>query len=70
MGVCGKLQMTKEIRDFNNIIDYPETDDSRMIASFVRATTNLMLSDQIIENSNEWVSYFWNRGLQLEPCKI
>ena len=72
MGVCGKLQMTKktEIRDFNNIIDYPETDDSRMIASFVRATTNLMLSDQIIENSNEWVSYFWNRGLELEPCEI
>lgn len=49
---------------------YPDTDLSRQIASGLRATLPLFL-DRIMDAENgghEWANYFWNRGLEIDPC--
>lgn len=50
--------------------DYPNTDISRLIASACRATINVLFGDQIYQRNNIWVPYFWNRGIEIENCKI
>lgn len=72
MGMCKKLHIVKHshLENLENLIHYPKTEESKTIASMIRATTNMLLSDRTIENSKEWVHYFWNRGLELEPCAI
>jgi hypothetical protein len=50
--------------------DYPKTDISKMIASANRATINFMFGDDIYQKNNDWVPYFWNRGIEIENCKI
>jgi hypothetical protein len=72
MGMCKKLHIVKNshLENLENLIHYPKTEESKIIASMIRATTNILLSDITIENSKEWVHYFWNRGLELEPCAI
>jgi len=72
MGMCKKLRIVKKshLENLENLIHYPKTEESKIIASMIRATTNMLLSDRTIENSKDWVQYFWNRGLELEPCAI
>jgi hypothetical protein len=48
---------------------YPETDLSRRVASSVRATLNALTSQMTPEGSADWSNYFWNRGLELRPCR-
>jgi hypothetical protein len=50
--------------------DYPHTDISRLIASSCRATINVLFGDQTYQRNNIWVPYFWNRGIEIENCKI
>lgn len=72
MGRCDKLRFEKnsQIADLPELVDYPNTEKSKMIASAVRASTNFLLSPRAIENSHNWVSYFWNRGHEIEPNEI
>ncbi|CDF79520.1 hypothetical protein BN863_18080 [Formosa agariphila KMM 3901] len=72
MGMCKKLHIVKNshLDNLENLIHYPKTEESKIIASMIRATTNMLLSDNTIKNSKDWVHYFWNRGLELEPCAI
>jgi len=69
MCMCKKLRLIKNspLSDLPELIDYPSTEKSKIIASSIRATTNILLSSNSIENSSEWVAYFWNRGLEIEP---
>jgi hypothetical protein len=50
--------------NFPAIENYPETEESRAVAAEVRATVYSLLS----ETPQDWESYFWNRGLEIEPC--
>lgn len=72
MGMCKKLRIVKNsaLADLPELIDYPNTEKSKIIASSIRATTNVLLNSNSIENSQIWVSYFWNRGLEIEPNEI
>ncbi|MBA6316225.1 hypothetical protein [Cellulophaga baltica] len=72
MGMCKKLHIVKNsaLADLPEIVDYPNTEKSKIIASAIRASTNFLLSPSAIENSQNWVSYFWNRGIEIEPDKI
>lgn len=72
MGMCKKLHIVKNshLENLENLIHYPKTEESKIIASMIRATTNMLLSDITIKDNKEWVHYFWNRGLELEPCAI
>ena len=60
------------ISRFPNIIDYPNTIDSKIIASSIRASINGFFGANMdgfgpIPDST-WPAYFWNRGLVIEPC--
>ena len=71
--INGKMKVTKDslLAKLPLIQDYPNSEISKMIASAVRATSNLMFNKPIIERKNNtWVNYFWNRGLELEACEI
>ena len=72
MGRCDKLLFEKNsaMADLPELQDYPDSEMSIMIASVVRASTNFLLSRRAIENSENWISYFWNRGLEIEPNEI
>jgi hypothetical protein len=54
------------------ITQYPDTDDSRMVGSAVRATI-LMLgrhTDEDERASTEWTRYFWQRGIEITSCDL
>jgi hypothetical protein len=69
--VTGKLQVAKglSLANFPAIEKYPETEDSRRVASGVRMAVNMFIgmAEQL---PNDWQKYFWNRGLELEPCEL
>jgi hypothetical protein len=72
--ICSSLNVLKvattDIPNIEEAINYPNTEESIRLGSFVRSTSNLFLSNRIIKNSNNWVNYFWNRNLELEKCTI
>ena len=72
LGANGKLHIVKNsaIADLPKLIDYPNTEISKMIASSLRASSNVIINKSFIDIDEKWISYFWNRGLQLEPCQI
>lgn len=47
---------------------YPHTEISRHIASGCRATVNSFFNAELQERTQTWCKYFWQRGLELEPC--
>jgi hypothetical protein len=47
---------------------YPETKDSRLIASAVRSVTNTFFGPPDYDPATVWPKYFWTRCFQLEPC--
>ncbi len=48
--------------------DYPDTEESKKTASSVRAGLNGIFGGMLGGKPTRWAEYFWNRGLQLEPC--
>jgi hypothetical protein len=55
--------------NFPEIEKYPHTEESRKIAGGVRAAVNgFMGTDR--DKTSGWPSYFWTRGLELEPCDL
>ena len=56
------------LADFPEVEKYPDTERSKEVAAMVRAVINSFAGE--FENSgfNSWSSYFWNRGLEIEPC--
>ena len=60
----GKAPTDPKLRNLPAVEQYPKTEESRIVASEVRgAVFNLFES-----NHSEWSDYFWNRGLEIEPC--
>ena len=55
------------LANFTEIEKFPDTDESKQIASFVRATMNGMLLT--LDLPTAWRNYFWDRGRSLEPCE-
>lgn len=53
---------------FPDIEEYPETEDSRRIASAVRATVNSFFGPS--ERDAVWPKYFWFRSFLFEPCSF
>jgi hypothetical protein len=57
------------LADFPEIEKYPDTDRSREVAASIRATINSMVGLVDDPEFNTWSKYFWNRGLEIEPCQ-
>lgn len=49
---------------------YPDTEESKMIASYLRATINPFVQGPFIQVSNKWQNYFWNQAYKYEPFNI
>lgn len=57
--------------EFKEILSYPKTENSKRIASFLRSTISMCFNKEWDYNrENEWIKYFWNQNLRLEPFKI
>jgi hypothetical protein len=56
------------LADFPEIENYPNTERSKEVAASIRATINSFAG--LVEDAgfNSWSNYFWNRGLEIEPC--
>lgn len=72
LGAMGRLAIVKDtaLSKLPELVDYPNTALSKMIASGVRASLFAFMHDPFLNASGNWNRYFWNRGIELEPCKI
>ncbi|HEY4178848.1 MAG TPA: hypothetical protein VGM90_18505 [Kofleriaceae bacterium] len=61
------VQAESVLADFSDVERYPDTEKSQLVASAVRAALNGLT---IQMPTSDWPRYFWNRGLELEPCTL
>lgn len=69
----GRLKVASDLAlaSFPEIEGYPQTELSQRIAASIRSSLNQMFGDgQMMASSGSWPVAFWNRGLQLQPCKV
>jgi hypothetical protein len=55
------------------ILDYPGTDNSKKVASFLRSIIPIFFlssEENTYDRNNQWIIYFWNQNIKIEPCKI
>lgn len=69
--VSGKFQVFKGsmLGDFPEIANFPNTEKSKLIAGLVRGCTSTFFAADLYK-THPWPVYFWNRGLEVEPCKL
>jgi len=66
-----KVSSDSKLLNLKQIEFYPDTEESQMIASSLRASINMFVQKgQFIEVSDKWQNYFWNRAYKLEPHNI
>lgn len=58
------------LANFPAVEAYPRTEESRKIASSCRASVNMFFKPDDSDGDSSWAAYFWNRGLELEPCRL
>jgi len=64
-----KVPPGSSLTQINEISNYPDTDLSRVVASSIRASINAFFSNELMHDiKSNWCEYFWNRGMELEPC--
>lgn len=55
---------------FPEIEQYPETEISQRVGGSIRSGLNMFFGSDIHYANSKWPIYFWNRGLEIEPCKL
>jgi hypothetical protein len=67
MMAVGKLYIQKGsiLENIEGIMGYPDTEESRKVASIVRATMNAI---KVEERTFDWCSYFWRHGYDISVC--
>jgi hypothetical protein len=65
-----KVASNVSLADFPAIEKYPATSKSVQVAASVRATMTFLLGHHVANRPNNWMTYFWNRGLQIAPCAV
>ena len=70
--VTDKLVVSREVSlaNFPEIEKYPHTEESKRVASGVRGVLNMMFGTVFEKKQGSWNGYFWNRGLELQPCDL
>lgn len=70
--VLGNLVVdsNSSLAQFPKLSDYPHTELSKMIASSVRASSNVIINEPLVMFNSTWTNYFWNTGIIIEPCTI
>lgn len=57
------------LEKLESVVDYPNSLESEMVASGIRATITGFGSRED-QASRDWSAYFWRRGLELAPCEF
>lgn len=72
MGITEKLAFVRgqSIGNIEAIIDYPDTEESRKVASGVRAGLGVMRAMFEKSEAIEWCTYFWNHGYEISICEL
>jgi len=58
------------LANFPEIENYPHTEESKRVASGVRAVTDISVMTMLKEKQSNWSAYFWNRGLEIQQCEL
>jgi hypothetical protein len=58
------------LANFPAIEAFPHTEESKIVASSVRSTVSMFSGQFRDEHSGPWISHFWKRGLEIEPCSL
>ncbi len=69
-GMTGTIKRAEgvEIGDLNAILSYPDTSESREIASSSRAFMKILMHYN--DNRSKWCEYFWRHGYIISPCEV
>jgi hypothetical protein len=68
--ICtGKLKFVPPLKpkDTSLLKDYPDSKESKMLASSIRAATQMMTMSI---KSKKWAEYFWRRGYDICDCEV
>ena len=67
-----KVVKTSALADFPAIANFPNTEQSKRVAASIYASIPALMGAFLDQNfqgkQSEWSTYFWNRGLEIEPC--
>jgi len=68
-----RFHITKDSKtpQLDEIFNYPETEESKHLASFLRSSISMCFNVEWGYNrSNNWINYFWNQSLKIQPSRI
>jgi hypothetical protein len=65
-----KVSSDMSIARFPEIEHYPETEISQNIGASIRSGLNVFFSSSTHYASSKWPAYFWNRGIEVDPCEL
>ncbi|KTC84338.1 hypothetical protein [Legionella cincinnatiensis] len=70
MCTSGKLKLSSSINmpDLNSIFIDPDSDDSKKVASMMRASMNINAGFKDEAGDNSWAEHFWHEAFLLEEC--
>lgn len=63
-----KVVQTIQIPHLDVIFEYPDTPESRKLASFVRANLNSFVGLSRKDEGSTWPKYFWRTGYRISAC--
>ena len=64
------IAQDNELPSLNEILNYPNTEDSKRIAAFLRSLISMCFNENGYKRGNTWVKYFWNQSYKIEPYKL
>jgi hypothetical protein len=65
------ITLESKVPELDEIFSYPETEESKHLASFLRSSISLCFNvEWDYKRDNDWVRYFWNQSIKIEPCKL
>lgn len=65
-----KVPAQSHLSNFEPINDYPNTEESKILASMIRASINILFAGDMYNFNNNWTKQFWNKAYSYEPSRI
>lgn len=66
----GRLHVAPHISlpNWKALRGYPDSEESKRVGASCRSAMGMLFNGPNDDNAPVWPTYFWNRGLELEPC--
>lgn len=71
-GISGHLVINSDVErlDMNELLHYPNTEESKRVAAFVRTAIKPIIRMSIETDHPTWHRVFWETCFKIEPCRI